>query len=131
MAKKKIHANQIGEEITNIVRTFCREENRKVEEIMPTVAKDARRTLKAYSPGQGSYRNGWRIVYENKYLKSYGFQIWNPKNYQLTHLLEDGHLIKNQYGGPFGQGRTRAIPHISKAQEEANRIALQRLKEQL
>ena len=128
---KKVHANDIGEEITNIVQTFIREENKKVEDIMPTVARDSRRVLKSKSPGHGAYRNGWRIVYENRYLKSYGFQIWNPKHYQLTHLLEDGHLIKNQYGGPFGKARTRAIPHISVAQEEANQLALKRLKEKL
>lgn len=128
---KKVHANDIGQEVSNIVRTFLEQENHKVEQIMPEVAKDARRTVKANSPGEGPYRNGWKIEYENRKMKSYGFQVWNPKHYRLTHLLENGHLIKNQYGGPFGKDRTRAIPHIGKAQEEANRLALQRLREEL
>ena len=128
---KKVKAANVASEINDILRDFIRDENRKVEQIMPEVAKDARRTVKAGSPGEGPYRNGWQIKYENRHLKSYGFQVWNPKHYQLTHLLENGHLIKNQYGGPFGKGRTRAIPHIGKAQEEANRLALHRLREEL
>ena len=128
---KKVKAVNLASEINDILRDFIKEENRKIETIMPEVAKDAQRTVKSLSPGDGPYRNGWRIKYPNRYLKSYGFQIWNPKHYQLTHLLENGHLIKNQFGGPFGQGRTRAIPHISKAQEEADRLILKRLREML
>ena len=37
---KKVRANNLASEINDIVRDFIRDENRKVEQIMPEVAKD-------------------------------------------------------------------------------------------
>lgn len=126
---KKVHADDIGQEITHIVQNFIKEENVKCERIMPKVARASRRVLRAESPGEGPYAKGWRTEWENKYMKYYGFQIWNPKHYRLTHLLENGHVIKNQFGGSYGH--TRANLHIKHAQDEANRKVIEMLRKEL
>lgn len=41
--------------------------------------------------------------------------VWNEKNWQLTHLLENGHLIVNKSGGV---GWASPHPHIAKAFEQ-------------
>lgn len=38
--------------------------------------------------------------YNKKHIAEYGAKLWNRK-YPLSHLLEDGHVVKNQYGGPY------------------------------
>ena len=40
--------------------------------------------------------------------------VHNSKNYQLTHLLENGHVIRNKKGT---YGRTKPIKHIAPAEE--------------
>lgn len=64
----------------------------------------------------------------NKYSKSWDAQveigtnfahatIHNKKYYRLTHLLEYGHVVKNQYGQ---YGTTRAFKHIEPVEQEIN-----------
>lgn len=128
---KRVHVDDIGQELTNIVETFIRKENKVVVDVMPKVARVGKRSLRNNSPGSGEYASGWRVVWEDKYRQQMGFVIWNPKHYRLTHLLENGHLIKNQFGGPFGKGRTSPQPHVATAQREANEKVIELLKKEL
>lgn len=41
-------------------------------------------------------------------------------HYRLTHLLEDGHDVRNEKGGPV-YGRTRAFGFLSKAVDQVGR----------
>ena len=60
---------------------------------------------------EGEYKEGWTfkqvgtnfIIYNNSTRKT------------LSHLLEYGHIIKNQHGT---YGRTKAIPHIAPVYEQ-------------
>lgn len=76
------------------------------------VAKAAVQHLKATSPVRktkgGTYAKGWR-------LKKIGtrFVVHNATSYQLTHLLEKGHVKRG------GVGRVTAIPHIAPVEERA------------
>ena len=70
-------------------------------------AKEGARYLKQNSPvsawgsHKGSYSRGWRSSVEEPVGTAGEAYIYNKTDYQLTHLLEDGHAIKNRYGGPF------------------------------
>ena len=52
---------------------------------------------------KNNYASTWAVKKEGKGKKaknqSYGAEVWNSKNYRLTHLLENGHLIVNKKGG--------------------------------
>lgn len=62
----------------------------------------------------GAYRKGWRIkTYTENGVKA--VKVYNETCYQLTHLLEFGHLAKN---GKFVQ----PVPHIKQAEELAERV---------
>ena len=62
----------------------------------------------------GIYRKGWRMkTYTENGVKA--VKVYNETCYQLTHLLEFGHLAKN---GKFVQ----PVPHIKQAEELAERI---------
>lgn len=96
------------------------------------------RELKAKSPkanprakhrkGRRHYATGWRSSIRKDKNKHYaGVIVHNPTDYSLTWLLEYGHLVRNQHGGPYG--RVKGIPHIKPTQDKASDkyyIALER-----
>lgn len=78
-----------------------------------SVAKESARKLKNTSPRKtGDYAKGWTV----KKLGESDFVVHNKTDYQLTHLLENGHVIKNKKGT---YGRTNGIKHIAPVEEWA------------
>lgn len=77
------------------------------------VAKNLARTLKSTSPRKtGEYASGWRSKQEDADT----YVVYNAKKPGLTHLLENGHVSRNQYGT---YGRVPAYPHIKPAADAA------------
>ena len=81
------------------------------------IAKDGVKLLKATSPKnkrnaktRGKYAKGWRVKKESR-RGSVHCIIHNATDYQLTHLLEKGHL--NRDGS-----RTPPIVHIKPVEEK-------------
>ena len=90
-----------------------------VEDTTNTVVKKAKQALVQTSPRSGVARNtkyykGWAIKAggRSRKRKYYSKIIWNKTNYQLTHLLENGHHKRD------GTGWVEAQPHIKKVQEK-------------
>ena len=80
------------------------------------VAKETVQKLKNTSP-KGSphkrkYAEGWTVSKRGQG----DLVVHNKTNYQLTHLLENGHVIENKKGT---YGRTHGIKHIAPAEEWA------------
>lgn len=70
--------------------------------------------VKSKSPKghRGRYADGWRTKKEKTYSGGYGVEVYNKTDWQLTHLLENGHLIVNKKNGT---GWASAHPHIEPA----------------
>lgn len=51
---------------------------------------------------------------EREKIGEYGV-VYNKEHYRLTHLLENGHIIKNAYGT---YGRTAPRPHVKPAYDK-------------
>ncbi len=80
---------------------------------MSTVAKESAQKLKNTSPRRsGSYAKGWSV----KKQGDMDVVVHNRTDYQLTHLLENGHVIRNKKGT---YGRTNGIKHIAPVEEWA------------
>lgn len=134
----RVTIDGLSEAIQGILKEYIDEEVKPiVDEEMEKAAMMAKSELKANSPDSGmarkkKYKNSWshktvRGRLENKII------IYNKQG-QLTHLLENGHFKFNQYGGPYskdGSRRTRAIPHIKPAQENAEKKLLNGIIERL
>lgn len=91
--------------------------NRDVEDSakknMSTVAKESAQKLKNTSPRRsGSYAKGWSV----KKQGDMDVVVHNRADYQLTHLLENGHVIRNKKGT---YGRINGIKHIAPVEEWA------------
>ena len=78
------------------------------------VSKEAVQKLRNTSPKKtGSYAKGWAA----KKINEMTVVVHNRTDYQLTHLLENGHMIVNKKGT---YGRTRAFKHIAPVEEWAS-----------
>ena len=91
-----------------------------VEEIVNESAKEAANSCKAQlkntSPKkEGEYASGWTVKQERS-GKLVSFIVHNKTKPQLTHLLENGHVVRNKKGT---YGRAHAIKHIQPAEKEA------------
>ncbi len=90
-----------------------------VEDTTNSVVKEAKQELVQTSPRSGvargtKYYKGWAIKTGGKTRKRkyYSKVIWNKTNYQITHILENGHHKRD------GTGWVEAQPHIGKIQEK-------------
>lgn len=85
--------------------------NEALADVPKATAQLLRNTSPKGSPHLRRYAEGWTTK------KGKGEVIvYNKTNWQLTHLLENGHVVVNKYGT---YGRTRAIKHIQPAEEQA------------
>ena len=96
MANIKI--TDLTKEINSVLESYGEEVAENVEEIATEVAKLGVKKLKE---GGG-----------------YNERSYNRKHYQLTHLLEFGHVVKGGTWRRLTIGNSRAFPHIGKVEEE-------------
>lgn len=88
-----------------------------IKETAQETAQKLRNTSPKGSPHLRGYAEGWKA---SKQTKTGDYIVHNKTNYQLTHLLEESHLIKNSKGeyGRTSPGHGQVI-HIKPAEEWA------------
>lgn len=108
----------ITEQITEIFDEYSRDMKRKVNNSVDKVGKESVNQLKANSPKKtGDYAKGWRLKRERGRKGINDVTIHNATDYHLTHLLENGHVIRNKKGT---YGRAPAHKHIKPVEEYFN-----------
>ena len=105
------------ESVTAQMTELLDEVNKGIEKSAKTniqqVARESVNKLKNTSPVKsGSYARGWGT----KKQGDMDVVVHNRTDYQLTHLLENGHVIRNKKGT---YGRTHGIKHIAPVEEWA------------
>ena len=141
MAKRRKGRIGMGDkwvgELVSVLNDFTDEEVETIEETFKETAKDTRDMVSASSPSRtGDYASGWEVIEEVRGAmgETVSFTVANPKHYQLTHLLEKGHAVKNQFGEPERAGAKRRVSakrHIKPAEVWGNESLLARLREKL
>lgn len=107
------------DELADVVADELREYREDVAEALKASVQDSAKacveTLKQTSPKDtGDYAAGWRGRTAFESASDIRMQVHNKTDYQLTHLLEDGHAKS-------GGGRVDGKPHIQPAADEAAR----------
>lgn len=121
MSGSIIPIDSLSDAIKDELDSLNKEVIEKVNKAAEKAAKDGAKELKATSPVRsdgynrkrpaGSYAKGWSAKVEETNGGMEKWVIYNRTDYQLTHLLEFGHIIAKT------GGRSKAIPHISPVSE--------------
>ena len=104
-------------QMDKILDSYSREVQEATNKAIDSVAKESASKLRDTSPRKtGDYAKGWKVKKERGKDGLQTAIVHNKTNYQLTHLLENGHVVRNKKGT---YGRTRAIKHIAPVEEWA------------
>lgn len=120
MAKVKIDG--LADAIIKELSEYNQEVTDGVKQEVKSVANECKTEIQQNSPKlTGSYRKGWRekTMYES--ADDIRISIYNKTDYQLTHLLENGHAKVNG-------GRVEGKPHIGPAEQHAEEKLLKKVK---
>lgn len=119
-----VRIDDLDKAIRKKIEAMNREAIDKVNKAAEKAANAGSRQLKATSPVRhdgykrryppGSYAKSWGVVKEGNALGVTQYTIRNARHYQLTHLLEFGHI-----DAKTGR-RTRAYPHIAAVNQSAS-----------
>ena len=112
----KCGIDQLTDVIAQELEDYSQEITDGIKKEVKEVAKECRDEIKRNSPVlTGSYKKGWRTKTNYEGREDIRVTVHNKTDYQLTHLLEDGHLKKG------GTDRVEGRPHIAPAEQNAAR----------
>lgn len=123
---KKVKVDNLVSAVMQELNNYVGATDEAVDKGVSETAKDAVKKLQnAHPQGSGQYgswdkkyNKGWTV---KRTKRDKTATIHNATDYQLTHLLEKGHALKNG-------GRTRAFPHIAPVAEECEDELLKNIK---
>lgn len=99
--------------IADALEEFQEETMQDVKTSVEDAAEFCVREIKENSPElTGDYAKGWRKKTAYESATDIRVDVYNKTDYQLTHLLEDGHA-------KVSGGTVSGIPHIGPAAEKA------------
>lgn len=122
--RRRIKPIQLESTVKEILSEYGEEVYEVLDDCVNEVAEESASKLRQvnhFAPGghpTGAYAKSWT---NEKQLSGYFFTkqvVFNAEHYRLTHLLENGHVIRNGTGRTFG--RTGEYPHIAPVDDWAN-----------
>lgn len=106
-------------QVERIFDSYDEEVQKTVNDVIDSVSKEAVQKLKSTSPKRrrsGKYARSWTRKVETK-LGIKSCTIYNARYAYLTHLLNNGHIIRNKSGT---YGRKSGDNHIGNVEKWAN-----------
>lgn len=109
--------SSVSVQMADILDTYSKEVKEATNDAISKTSKSSVQKLRNTSPKKsGQYARGWTVKREKGRNGIAVVTVHNKTNYQLTHLLENGHIIRNKKGE---YGRTNGVKHIAPVEEWA------------
>ena len=113
----KVTPDNLDDVIKGILDEYADDINKHVTEATHKIAQSGAKAIKSSAQskfkGTGKYAKGWTTRQEKHRLYAKE-TIHNKDRYQVAHLLEYDHLLRN------GK-RSKAVPHIKPVEEQIRR----------
>lgn len=122
------NTNSVAIQMEKILEQYSKEVKDVTDKSIEKVSKESVKKLKNTSPKRtGKYARSWT---KKKVKGRNGIDevTVHNKQYQLTHLLENGHIVRNSKGT---YGRTNGIKHIKPVEEWAQDALPQEIERRL
>ena len=107
----------VGQQLAEILEDYSETVKDVRDKVFKQTAKEAVQKLK-------NYARSWTM----KTDRDGAVTVYNKEHYRLTHLLENGHVIRNKKGT---YGRTNGIKHIQPVEEWGNDAVVERITKEL
>lgn len=104
----------VAGQLSLILDEYAERLNARTDDIMDDVASQTAADLRNTSPKKsGDYAKGWTVKKDKRF---HTYIVHNRDHYRLTHLLNNGHVVANQFGK---YGRVMGDAHIERAEGRA------------
>lgn len=123
----KVDVDGLSKAIINGLEEYAEVTSEGVKKAVKKTATECKNNIKAHSPKlTGDYAKGWVTKKEFESANELRISVKNRTDYQLTHLLEYGHIVKNRPDGKV-LGSASAHPHIRPAELRAKKDLMKRI----
>ena len=116
---KRITLDNLGTAVEEILKEYSKEVDDGVAKSTEAIAKTGAAAVRSGARSKFNtkrYAKGWSHKFYHRRLHAEAY-IYNKDEYQLSHLLENGHqLIRD--GKAIGRGFVQGRPHIKPVEDE-------------
>ena len=111
MASTTVPINEMADAIMQSLNEYSGLAAEEMKEAVKSAADTVKKEIKANAPvDTGAYKKSWTSKKTGESSSSVEYTVHSKDRYQLAHLLEHGHALRNG-------GRTRAFAHIAPAED--------------
>lgn len=106
-----IQIDQLADAVIKEMQEYADITNDNVKKAVRKAANATKNRIAATAPERtGAYKKSFIVTKKEERADKLVVVVHSKKHYRLTHLLEDGHALRQG-------GRTKAYPHIKPAEE--------------
>ena len=120
-----IKIEDMADEIMSALKDYEVMTDNALKSAVKETAKSVRKEIMENAPKKtGAYRKSWAAKTVSQNSHAIKVVVHSKNRYQLAHLLEHGHALRNG-------GRARAFPHIASAEKHGEEKLMQLLRKKL